>query len=685
MPAFLLSTQTFGKPKETSLHAIARIDSSGCRVMLRWAASDPQTWRQSNRYGVAIERYTVLRDGHLLPQPERKQLTPAPLKPLPAEAWRTIIETNDNAAVVAQALYGESFTTDAGESKIARITAQSEEQSQRFSFSLMAADRDFKVACMAGWGFADTTAKASEKYLYRIYTLLPPKTGTADTALVFIGKDNYSRLPVPKELNAVFGDKKVMLSWNNRLLQDEYTSYMVERSDDGTTFRQASGLPTATVSESPGVPEKMFFADSLPGNDRPVYYRIRGVNCFGETGPPSETVTGQGKQTVEWMPHITDATLPDDSTAVITWTYPEEGIALIDHFELERAANLDDNRFETLNNNISREQRRISFRGLLPSNYFTITAIDKYGSRHTSFPKLVQPVDSIPPAIPAGVAATVDSLGTVTVTWKANTEPDLLGYTVLRKNIAGEEASVVNKRPLTNNRFTEKTSLNTLNGKVYYAVMALDKRMNQSKPSVFAEAVKPDKIPPVAPAFTGYLIENNGAVRLTWVNGPSDDVAVIRLFRKPKDGDTWTSVKSFTPSDSTVFTDTDAPDGTQICYSLMAEDTSGNGSEMSSPLTVTSHKTALAAVITKLKATGNKATGKVIVTWQASGSTITGFTVYKSVNGAPFATWKITGASQQQAEDDMPKNDTSCRYAVRATLADGNAAGWKETKITGGE
>ncbi|WOC53132.1 hypothetical protein BPO_p0049 (plasmid) [Bergeyella porcorum] len=45
---------------------------------------------------------------------------------------------------------------------------KSQELDQRFAFALMAADLDFKVAELAGWGYVDRDVKPGEKYLYSI-------------------------------------------------------------------------------------------------------------------------------------------------------------------------------------------------------------------------------------------------------------------------------------------------------------------------------------------------------------------------------------------------------------------------------------------------------------------------------------------------------------------------------------
>ena len=76
---------------------------------MRWAAATPLVWKQTNRCGFRLERYTVVRDKKILDTPERKILGEGIFRPRPLEAWKDRIEENDNAAIVAQALYGEDF------------------------------------------------------------------------------------------------------------------------------------------------------------------------------------------------------------------------------------------------------------------------------------------------------------------------------------------------------------------------------------------------------------------------------------------------------------------------------------------------------------------------------------------------------------------------------------------------
>jgi hypothetical protein len=54
-------------------------------IMLRWAPADKETWKLDNMHGYIVERYTILRDGQLLEDKERRTLTAVPLKPQPID------------------------------------------------------------------------------------------------------------------------------------------------------------------------------------------------------------------------------------------------------------------------------------------------------------------------------------------------------------------------------------------------------------------------------------------------------------------------------------------------------------------------------------------------------------------------------------------------------------------------
>lgn len=214
------------KPKTILPTVMVKARAQKDRVLLRWAVSEPVAWKLANKYGYIVERYTVLKNGTINTKKEKKILSVTPLKPKPQQAWSGIVQQNDDAAIIAQALFGEDFEVSGGNSKLAKIVNQSDELNQRFTFSLLAADRSFEAAKMAGWGLIDSAVQKGEKYLYRVYTAVPKEKQRIDTSGIYIGVADYEILPQPKDLYGVYGDKSVMLSWNYKLLKDIYTTYL---------------------------------------------------------------------------------------------------------------------------------------------------------------------------------------------------------------------------------------------------------------------------------------------------------------------------------------------------------------------------------------------------------------------------------------------------------------------------
>ena len=532
----LNSFNIFAQQKQDSIPAIthkiavmARVQKEG-KILLRWAPSTPRAWQLIKKYGVSITRFTITRDKQTLPTPIEKVI--GTMIAMPLNEWLPIIDHNDNAAIMAQALYGESFVVE-GTDQLSAIVNLSEEQQQRFTWGLYAADQNFITAEMAGLGYTDTDIKNNEKYIYKINSLVPKSHLTIEDGGVFTGLQDYEKLPVPFDLTGLFTDKKTMLSWNYAIQKEIYNSFIVERSIDGTNYKNISNFPLTGLNNSDRTNQKrIFYIDSIV-NNKTYHYRVKGITPFGEISPPSEVVSGIGKMVLPYVPRITSKHFLDDKRVILEWEFVPEGNAHIKEFQLNRSHKVN-GKYTTVMKNIPPDARKILYDSLQPTNYFTLTAIGKQGSNRTSYPALVQPVDSIPPVKPIQVQGKIDSLGIVSLQWKANIEKDMLGYRVFRGNNKEEEYSQITVSPHKGTSFYDSISVKNLNSNVFYKIIAVDQRFNMSEASDILTIKKPDFIPPTQPVFKNYVIKN-GEVFITWAKSSSNDIQKHELYRKEQD------------------------------------------------------------------------------------------------------------------------------------------------------
>ena len=180
-------------------------------IKLRWALPNANIWKTTNGTGFKIERFTIERGGNVLKTPERILLKES-FKALPLAAWEEKVKTNNYAAIVAQALYGESFELAPNANGAQYLMSESKELQQRYLISMYAADLDFSVAEMAAWGFEDTTITENEEYLYRIYCADSTQLGSIHYGIC-VTSGATAELPQPTYFNASFHDKSVLLSW----------------------------------------------------------------------------------------------------------------------------------------------------------------------------------------------------------------------------------------------------------------------------------------------------------------------------------------------------------------------------------------------------------------------------------------------------------------------------------------
>jgi len=604
------------------------------------------------------------------------------IKAEPLEEWEKIVQTDNNAAIIAQALYGDSFAVETGsQGQLADIVNLSEELQQRFSFSLLAADMSFPAAVKAGWGYTDNDIKKGEVYIYRVQSAAAEHVVEIESSSVLADPAKYEPLPAPADLVGIWGDKNVLLTWEYALYKTIYTTYNIEKSEDGVNYTLLNQAPLVNVNDRPEAPaNRMYYIDSLAENGKKYYYRVYGISPFGEKGSQSEAISGEGTEDLLNAPEITGYQFTQkENEAVISWDFPKEAEKSIEKFQLNRAP-ADEGPYRVAVDDISPTERQLTCSGLDPTNYITITAVGKNpNQKKTSYSTLIQPIDSIPPVPPKGLQGSVDSLGVVKISWQPNTEKDLLGYRVFKGNLEDEEFSQITTDPIPTPFFTDSVKVASLNPQVFYKIVAVDKRFNNSDFSQTLAVEKPKVIPPSSPVFNSYKVEN-GTVILSWIPSPGEKLT-HQLYRMEENASNWTLI--FQTEDAVnTFTDTKVEKDKTYDYLIRSFNESMLVSASSPQLTIRVTDLKPPQVLRSFDHIISRERNYIELFWSVDKqASVVEYTLYRKDENSDPTTWKVLPGNLTRVVDTNIYPGNTYTYYIRATLSDGSVSNLKSVEI----
>lgn len=648
----------------------------GDSIALRWGPASSEVWNYGNKYGYIVERKTIIRGKEILyDNTEIIKLTSVPLKPALLPEMEIMANADDRVAIVAQAIYGSTFEVSGSASPASPISIinKARELDNRFSFALFAADQSIIAAKAHGLFFIDRNIKKDEQYLYRVYIAFPDSQIKADTALAFINPAEKEILPKPIGLEAEFGNRQAILTWDKVLLERFYASYSVERSNDGgKTFLPVNNLPFINpVKENEAFPHKYIFIDSLPVNGYLFKYRVKGKSFFGETGPPSDTVDGAGFAEIkDFGPEITNYRILNNNMVIFEWRVPQEFINDISGFEILRSRRIDGT-YKTINKEVLKPDAKTFVDTIaMTVNYYQVVAIDMQGRKHSSLSLMVQLEDSIPPMVPIGLKGIADSTGLVSISWERNSEPDLSGYNVFRANNPEAEFIKINSAGVFSNSYTDTISLQSLSPKVYYKVSAIDKHYNQSLLSNALSVRRPDIIAPASPSLES-LESNDSCILIKWNRSPSIDVSHYILIRTEAQ-DSLKTKSTIIKAENTFFIDNDLVAGTEYNYQLVAVDSSRN---ISKPLVFTGRAANVLRYadeeVKNISFSKDIENGILTLKWEHPGKNVRKYIIYRSVGDGEILRYRAVEGSKLQFNDNNVKRGSTYSYRMQVQYENG--------------
>lgn len=478
----------------------------------------------------------------------------------------------------------------------------------------------------------------------------------------------------PPKLQAEWGDQVVNMNWNIEKAYEHYFGYFIEKSVNGKPFQRIAPLPILDPSvgmEGSKQLNMLQYADSFELNYVETRYRIFQVDYFGHVSKKYSEVKGYGFIELKVSPIITLAEQTKDNHAHLEWTMRESDIPLAKDFSIWRSKTAE-GEYEEVVNEIPINQREAYIPMGHEVNFFRVELNPKDGKPLSTMPVFVMGMDTIAPATPVMIGATIDTLGQAVIKWHANTEEDLWGYRIFKANFSTNEYSLLNASPTLDTVFIDSVSLVNGADSLYYIVQAADDRNNRSDFTEPVALVKPDIVPPSAPFVRNLWLEGDSILLDLGASG-SPDVVFYELYRKKiREDKGWTLLKVLdTILIDSIFVDIGVEPGKSYAYTLRAKDESGLISEFAKlKILNTPMPEVKFEPFASIETIFNQENGEVTISWDVNDKErFKSVLVYRGTDGHKIGKYKFVDAPEMSITERVP-SDGKVFYKLKPTFED---------------
>ncbi len=636
-------------------------------IILRFVARNIEVWNDIKTEGFKIERAEIdkLSDTSTISNSNFKLLTQTALKPLEKDnsKWKEIINTTDYGAFAYQVLHGKQVAKTDQEKQATKVV---------WGMLMKQADLNIECAKLVGLYYRDTEINLQKIYVYKIYVL--DKTGNIKhtSKQIVNPKEETYLAPLKLKVSETKG-RKVSLTFEAKKNEHYYTGYVLERSTD--SLKDFASVTPKPIIFLTGEHEKnktdITHQDTLPNTKAIYFYRIKGISYFGEFGPTSKTVRVKGQESLGAFPFMDSVKLVKKETQIkIYFHFPKEAnLSVIKGINIVRSEKTGERGITlnpkplpyTINSFIDEKP--------MQTNYYKVLALTIDGDTIPSFDVFGMLPDRDPPKIPSGINGYIDSLGLVHIKWDANSEKDIQGYRIFRKNDLNEELIERTRRIVTTESYIDTVDIKTLTKYVYYSLTAVDKVFNNSKYSPVIKLKRPDIIAPVPPVFVQTNHDKKGVI-LKWYKSTSDDVEKYELYRINFNTKLKEKLREWLVKDTTShFVDSTATLGETYNYEILVYDDSKNKAKAVS--TFITFETGLRKPITDIKSTTDLENRKINLVWSYNEKEIYNYIIYKAKEGEEFRIYKTVKPAQLKITDTNVYPGNIYKYRIKATYISG--------------
>lgn len=643
---------------------------SGNTVVLRWAPARPDVWRYSAFYGYKIERAEF--DTLSGKNPEWVTIADR-LKPLTLEAWRELVKKSPDDIYLQAAGQAQHGERNASPLTMENMFRKSDELNNYYAAAMLSAEFSAQAGLASALRYEDRNVLRDKVYTYRITSLCPTQTLDISPGLTSVSTYEVREFPKVLIQRVYEGEKYVELYWDKALHNIHYSAFNVYRAPEGSeNFVKLNIVPVSYTAYKND--QEYIYRDSLTENYKKYRYKVEGLTSFATHGPLSDPVTAMGRdRTSPNAPYNVKADYKGGGIMHLSWEVnpADDDIA---GFRISRSNKIDGGYVELTTEPLSPRTRTYvdSTCNELIHNYYFIGVFDHEGNVNVAMPVYGTIIDSVPPAPPAGLSGSIDTNGVVTLTWRLGDEPDLRGYYIHYSDSNQHTFKNITGYPLQDTVWRDTIPLNVLTEEIYYKIVAIDHRSNYSGYSEMLTLKKPDKVPPVAPVFTGSY-NDKGRVELSWYNSSSHDVVANVLERKSENDRAFREIYRVNSMEAIgKYSDTQVVPGLEYEYRLYALDDAGLRSEYAGKVVITAFESKTLPEPKNLNIRVDTLKKEVQLSWDYPIEGDIRFVVYRSADSLSMVSHKVL-KNVTTFKDFFHSNHRRYTYRIQAL----NAKGWR--------
>lgn len=645
----------------------------GDSVSLRWAPITEDLFHRSAKSGYLVQRRVVGSNKWSNISPK---LYPASSNEMSAKE-----EADPAIITVREILYptdARKKTMDKDTSDVKLMSSPGKPSFDDQMLLMMAyfsCDVSIDVAKLAALHFVDKQVDKTASYEYRVIFADDEKNGKANVSTFKVEMPVKTVLPAIKDFTGRPEESYAHLQWSNNEHMGYYSAYNVERSTDSIHFEKLRERPFVHVYTQPEFKNIVMYRDTFPDKDKVYYYRVAGYSAFGFYGPYSKVVKCEPKFNFDAIPIRVDTVIVGSKDVEVRWSLDKKFEKKVKGFRISRTP--DHKSFSYENEGFIPANKR-SYKiakNYSQSQYYAVIAYGyKEKQEKQSFYYFNFVPDTIPPAVPTGLKAVIDSSGATTISWNPNTDPDIMGYQLFYSN-SGKEMDFFNVTdtiyPYTT--YVDSLPLNTLTNVAYYRVNAIDKCYNRSHWSEPVKVIKPDTIPPV-PVVFHLLQQPKEKMVVEWDNSSSVDLDHMELYRQIDDTGKLRLVKRFDLKKKKIptrFEDDYSFSGEQVYYVMVVYDESGNSSRSTTDYRLAKGNRVGCVSDLKVNLVIDQYEKKVELRWKQTAQVhIDRYVIYRKKDDGPMLDIDMVRSNQLYYEDKKITIGSVYKYIVRAMSPD---------------